>query len=139
MYTEFLNRVIESQETTIEGISKKFGISKNKITAALIESNVEEFTTLITLSSQIPTDNFKIFNSFKNIKDIKDIEVTDTDISNYIMTEIIFIDQDNNLRKANLYSDLIPGMVAYYMLHNTIKSDLIDIINFTYNMEKDNK
>jgi hypothetical protein len=140
MYNEFLNRVIESQETTIEGISKKFGISKNKITAALIESDVETYSSLIELSSQIPMKNFKIYNSFENIKDIKDIEVTDTDISSdYIMTEIIFVDQNNNLRKANLYSDLIPGMITYYLLHETIKADLIDIINFTYNMEKDNK
>lgn len=140
MYNEFLTKVIESKETTIDGISKKFGISKNKITAALIESDVEAFSALIELSSQIPTNNFKIFNSFEDIKDIKDIEITDSDISSdYIMTEIIFIDQDNNLRKANLYSDLTPGMIEYYMLHETIKKDLIDIINFTYDMERKNK
>lgn len=137
MYIEFLTKVKESGENTIEGISKDFGISKNKVIAALIESDVETLSPLIGLSSQIPTNSFNIFNSFENIKDIKDVEITDSDIaSDYIMTEIIFIDENNNLRKANLYCDLIPGMIEYYKLHETIKNDLIDIINFTYNMEK---
>jgi len=45
---------------------------------------------------------------------------------------IVFEDQDNNLRSIKMYNDLLPGMAAYYYLHNDIKRDLITIINEVY-------
>lgn len=80
---------------------------------------------------------FESLCDLTNVTDVKSILMYEHyyDDGNMFSTNL-FIDEKDNIRLSELCDDLIFGYIEYFNLHNTIKQDLINSINSSFDFEK---
>jgi len=94
----------------------------------LIIEYPERFPTFIKQITEREDDTYH--NKLDNISDFKNLDLIlierNRDGDTY---KVVFQDQDNDLRSVVIYDEIIVGMHRYYLYHEDIKQELIDLIN----------
>jgi len=114
--------------TDINNLSNDFKeISINFLKDIILEFP-ENFPTFITQITEKEDDTYH--NKLDDISDFKNLDVIPLERDReYNSFNIVFQDQDNDLRSVITYDELIIGMHRYYRYHEDIKRELIDLIN----------
>jgi len=105
---------------------------------AIVLEMPEDFPTFITQITEREDNTYH--NKLDNISDFKNLNIILIDReqagSEY---NVIFQDQDNDLRSIIIYDEIIVGMQRYYLYHEDIKRELIDLINEEFKNLRENK
>ena len=133
-YDELVKLINEDPSSAIKTYSEKCNQSE-EITKVEIFIR-EELRKL--MFDQIPEQERKSLSDITEVIDISDVQIVDIYEDDHLpCTIIVFKDQNNQLRRTTLgWNEFAPGTIRYYKETNNIKNDLINLINETYEYER---
>ena len=136
-YDELVNLIKEDPSTAIDKYSENNNQPK-QITKVeiIIRKELREL-----MVDHISKEEQESLLDITNVSDISEVEVVDIYEDDHLpCTIIVFNDQDERLRQTMIgWDNYVPGMVKYYEDSINIKKDLIEMINLTYEFEREDK